>query len=84
LTIFTSSTGLSVRSVFTFSIKLTTSMPLTTRPNTVCLLSSQGVGTVVMKNWLPLVLGPAARHEEWHSATEQMLVCVVQPRGVHS
>ena len=30
-----------------------------TRPNTVCLLSSQGVGTVVIKNWLPLVLGPA-------------------------
>ena len=30
-----------------------------TLPKTVCLLSSQGVGTVVMKNWLPLVLGPA-------------------------
>jgi len=26
--------------------KLTTSMPLMTRPNTVCLLSNQGVGTV--------------------------------------
>jgi hypothetical protein len=25
----------------------------------VCLSSNQGVGTVVMKNWLPLVLGPA-------------------------
>ena len=23
-----------------------------------CLLSSQGVGTVVMKNWEPFVLGP--------------------------
>ena len=30
-----------------------------TLPKTVCLLSSQGVGTVVMKNWLPLVFGPA-------------------------
>ncbi len=30
-----------------------------TLPKTVCLLSNQGVGTVVMKNWLPLVLGPA-------------------------
>ena len=30
-----------------------------TLPKTVCLLSSQGVGTVVIKNWLPLVLGPA-------------------------
>ncbi len=30
-----------------------------TLPKTVCLLSSQGVGTVVMKNWLPLVAGPA-------------------------
>lgn len=34
----------------TFSIASTTSMPLTTRPNTECLPSSQGVGTVVMKN----------------------------------
>ena len=33
-------------------------MAVLTRPNTVCLLSSQGVGTVVMKNWLPFVLGP--------------------------
>jgi len=28
----------------------TTSMPLDTLPNTVCLLSSHGVATVVMKN----------------------------------
>lgn len=33
-----------------FSIMVTTSMPRTTAPNTECLLSSQGVGTVVMKN----------------------------------
>ena len=33
-----------------FSINPTTSMPLSTDPNTVCLESSHGVGTVVMKN----------------------------------
>ena len=35
---------------FAFSMLSTTSVPLTTRPNTVCLPSSHGVGTVVMKN----------------------------------
>ena len=35
-----------------------TSMPLTTDPKTTCLLSSQGAGAVVMKNWEPLVWGP--------------------------
>lgn len=91
--IFTSWYGLSVLSVFTFSIPCdrrhgqspskfiflssnkermrkfiaqlkvkhtcTTSMPFTTLPKTVCLLSSHGVATVVMKNWEPLVQGPA-------------------------
>lgn len=37
----------------------TTSMPSTTRPKTTCLPSRKGVGTVVMKNWLPFVFGPA-------------------------
>src|SRR5690606_20249412 len=37
----------------------TASMPSTTLPNTVCLPSSQGVATWVMKNWPPLVFGPA-------------------------
>ena len=32
---------------------MTTSIPSTTRPKTVCLLSSHGQGTVVMKNWEP-------------------------------
>ena len=32
------------------SIRVTVSMPRTTQPNTLCLLSSHGVGTVVMKN----------------------------------
>ena len=32
-----------------------------TLPNTTCLPSNQGVGTVVMKNWLPLVLGPGGQ-----------------------
>lgn len=45
-------------------------MPLTTRPNTVCLLSSHGVGTVVMKNcsvvqcWEP----EWEVHTAWHCA----------------
>ena len=35
-------------------------MPSVTRPKTVCLPSSQGAASVVtMKNWLPLVFGPA-------------------------
>ncbi len=51
--------GLSFLSTLASSMRLTTSMPAETLPNTVCLRSSQGVGTVVMKNWLPLVLGPA-------------------------
>ena len=37
----------------------TTSIPFTTLPNTVCLLSNHGVATVVIKNWEPLVFGPA-------------------------
>ena len=40
-----------------------TSMPSRTVPKTACLPSSQGVFTVVMKNWLPCVLGPA--EEGW-------------------
>ena len=42
-----------------FSILFTTSMPLMTFPKTVCLLSSQEVALWVIKNWLPLVPGPA-------------------------
>ena len=54
LTIFMSSKGLSFLGlVFAFSMASTTSLPFMTLPNTVCLPSSQGVGTVVMKNWLP-------------------------------
>ena len=40
-----------------FSMMDTMSMPRFTRPNTVCLPSSQGVSTVVMKNCEPLVPG---------------------------
>ena len=40
------------------SIFLTKSAPSRTFPNTTCLPSNQGVFTVVMKNWDPLVLGP--------------------------
>jgi len=38
---------------------VTTSGPLTTSPNTTCLLSSHGHGTKVMKNWDPFVSFPA-------------------------
>merc|ERR1712087_490612 len=41
------------------SIFLTMSMPLVTFPNTTCFPSSHDVFTVVRKNWLPLVPGPA-------------------------
>lgn len=55
----TGSSGASFFPVLLLSIAWTTSAPLTTRPKTVCLPSSQGVGTVVMKNCEPLVCGPA-------------------------
>ena len=45
--------------VFVFSILRTTSIPSKTFPKTTCLPSKKGVGTVVMKNWEPLPLGPA-------------------------
>lgn len=54
-----SGTSLPRRPVLVASIFFTTSMPSTTRPKTTCLPSRNGVGTVVMKNWEPLVLGPA-------------------------
>lgn len=38
---------------------LTTPIPFSTWPKTTCLPSKCDVGTVVMKNWEPLVLGPA-------------------------
>lgn len=38
------------RAGITFSMIWTTSIPFITRPNTVCLLSNHGVGTVVTKN----------------------------------
>ena len=50
LMIETSSIGLSNLSVPRFSMLATVSIPLTTRPKIVCLLSNQGVATVVMKN----------------------------------
>lgn len=55
--IFTSSCGRSRLSVGTRSMAMTTSIPSTTRPKTVCLLSSHGQGTVVMKNWEPAPVG---------------------------
>lgn len=49
LTILMSTSGFSLK-VFVFSILCTTSRPCTARPKTVCLLSNQGVFSVVMKN----------------------------------
>ena len=43
----------------TFSMEVTTSMPLVTLPNTQCLPSSHAVCTVHRKNCDPLVFGPA-------------------------
>ena len=52
-----SSNGLSPLCVLRFSISLTTLLPLMTSPKTTCFLSRCGVGTVVMKNWEPLLDG---------------------------
>lgn len=38
---------------------LTSPIPFNTCPKTTCLPSKCGVGTVVKKNWEPLVFGPA-------------------------
>jgi Asp-tRNA(Asn)/Glu-tRNA(Gln) amidotransferase A subunit family amidase len=57
--ISTGVTGRSFRSTCTAPIFCTTSMPDTTAPKTECLRSRCGVGPSVMKNWLPLVFGPA-------------------------
>src|SRR5687767_12394966 len=57
--IVTGFTGRSLRPVGTEPIRFTTSIPSTTSPKTECRLSRCGVGPRVMKNWLPLVLGPA-------------------------
>ena len=59
------SRGRSRASVSSAEISSTTSMPSVTRPNTVCLPSSQDAASVVtMKNWLPFVFGPGVRHRE--------------------
>ena len=51
--------GLLFGPVATFSTFRTTSrLSPSTRPKTVCLLSSQSVLAQVMKNWQPFVLGP--------------------------
>src|SRR6185295_18868964 len=59
LVIVTGVTGRSCRPVGTAPIFLTMSMPSTTSPKTEWRLSRCGVGPSVMKNWLPLVFGPA-------------------------
>lgn len=53
LAISTSALGLSIGPVSEFSIFDTTSAPSSTRPKITCFPSSQGVGTVVMKNCEP-------------------------------
>lgn len=45
-----------------------------TSPKTTCLPSSQGVGTVHKKNWLPLVLGP--EHEQPDHQYNNFYCCV--------
>ncbi|KAA8492474.1 hypothetical protein FVE85_7981 [Porphyridium purpureum] len=58
-TIFTSDFGLSRMSTGADSIFWISSKFFVTLPNTQCFPSSQGHGTVVMKNCEPLVFGPA-------------------------
>ena len=60
--------------VLVISIFLTTSMPSTTCPKTTCLPSRNAVGTVVMKNCEPLVLGPPFWRRPRASA------CTLDPR----
>src|SRR3990167_4904079 len=59
LIIFCSEAGLSEGPVWQFSIFSTTSYPSTTSPKIVWRIVSHGVAAVVIKNWLPLVFGPA-------------------------
>lgn len=63
LSIVTSCAGRSFRSVWMLPIRLMTSMPWDTRPNTVCLPSRCAHGASVTKNCEPLVLGPAFAEE---------------------
>ena len=58
-TIFTANFGLLLGPVDTFSIFLRVNMPSITFPNTTCFPSRCPVGAAVMKNWDPLVFGPA-------------------------
>ena len=53
------------------SIFRTTSMPLVTLPKTTWRPSSQDVFTVQMKNWDPLVSGPALRREERDGSVDE-------------
>lgn len=53
----TSLAGLSLPWVGRFSILRTSDLPLRTSPKTTCFPSRWGVGTVVTKNWDPLVPG---------------------------
>lgn len=55
LVMVTSWFGLSPGWVGRFSILRTMDLPLRTSPNTTCFPSRCGVGTVVTKNWEPLV-----------------------------
>src|SRR5690606_15280652 len=55
----TGSSGLSIWSVATSEMATTTSLPSTTSPKIVCRPLSQSVVPTVMKNWDPLLFGPA-------------------------
>ena len=61
----------------TLSMRDTISIPRVMRPNTVCLLSNQDVGTVVMKNCEPFVPGlrQTVRKFVDLSATPKAAVC---------
>ena len=76
----TSSCGLSLESVSTLEILSTTSMPLVTRPNTVCLPSSHGAeSAVTMKNCDAVRVRAGVRHRE-RAAVDLVVVELVLER----
>lgn len=67
--------GLSCLLRGTLSIACTTSMPRITRPKIVCLPFSHAHGAQVMKNWLPLVHGPAFAMASTPGASKRKSPC---------
>lgn len=71
--------GRSVASVCTLPRRLTTPMPLATRPNTVCLPSKKGVGASVTKNCGSSSSSHPCAHQRRQSSTLCLCMEVRQP-----